>query len=416
MILKPEKVERGSFRLDRNRPVYFIHIPKTAGTMLRTLLAIHFHHEETFAGYYSVDKNTTPASFDRLKFLVLHSGVEMAKRFPVRPILLTFLRDPLERSLSAFYYLRTLPDGTFNDASLDRLIQRARQLELADFLREEPAGAQRHLGNLQTWLLTEQQTRGFDPFFLEADHLEEAKRNLDRCELLGLTERMDDSLSLLTARMGWPAFEQTPRANGTDRRPGVEQLDPSTRAALQELTAVDRELYEYGRDLFERRWQAALCPMETSPEPELPLNHPAMRFEYTFDQPVTGRGWHCREQVNQTWCGWSGPGLTSWLDFALVPGFDYQLRIRIVHAITHDALESLKITVNEQVIHCRRQGSEAGVLFEGLISKELLENTNGRVKLTFGVNSTHRPCDVDPANADSRRLGIAVGPVEFSAR
>jgi hypothetical protein len=78
-----------------------------------------------------------------------------------------------------------------------------------------------------------------------------AKRNLDRHDVVGLTDEFDRSLLLLAHAFGWrrPYYVK----ENVSRRRRREELDDETRAAIVAGNALDIELYRYGRELFERQ-------------------------------------------------------------------------------------------------------------------------------------------------------------------
>lgn len=86
--------------------------------------------------------------------------------------------------------------------------------------------------------------------------LETAKRNLETFAVVGLTERFDASLMLLGQRFGWTRLGYR-KANQTRKRPPTSSIDPETRTALENLSTLDRELYDFAKTLFDSQWQAS---------------------------------------------------------------------------------------------------------------------------------------------------------------
>lgn len=83
---------------------------------------------------------------------------------------------------------------------------------------------------------------------VDGSTLDNAKRNLERVDVLGVHEESDDFLDRLGRRMGW-TIDREIRVNSG---PPVELAD-SFRRRIEEGNALDRELYEHARALLARR-------------------------------------------------------------------------------------------------------------------------------------------------------------------
>lgn len=130
---------------------------------------------------------------------------------------------------------------------------------------------------------------------------------------------------------------------------------------------------------------------------------------YQFDRPLYGLGWHLLERDGATWFRWTGPEKDSWLDLAwrgIGPG---RLRCRVLHAMSPAILRSLQIHVNGQPVALRFHAQEPGCEVEAFVADKLLQAGQGRVRISFHVNGTRRPCDCQPNNTDTRSLGLAIG-------
>jgi hypothetical protein len=240
---------------DNSPPLFFLHIPKTAGISLRTWLGGHFAAPRVFCIDHRDPEGGVRGPLDDYDLVAGHACYRFVDRFGRPPRVVTFLRDPIERALSAFYFFRRLgPDGLAREGA-EKGVIRACELSLADFITRQPREAATHLGCTQTWMLARERLAYFTdgPTTVTSADLEVARATLALCDFVGLTERMDESADLLRRGLGWPPGERVGRENPTPGRPGYADLDPRTRRLLEGLTAPDRELYRFARQLFQER-------------------------------------------------------------------------------------------------------------------------------------------------------------------
>jgi hypothetical protein len=145
----------------RDRALFFLHLPKTAGTSLRELLSCRFAPTDILAFLRSDSRELLSrklASVGRHRFVHGHMPYALVDRFERRPFVLTVLRDPVDRAVSAFHYMRRMApavEQAFKDGSTSAARARdyaaAGRLPLGEFVRQAPLAAERHLGNVQAW-------------------------------------------------------------------------------------------------------------------------------------------------------------------------------------------------------------------------------------------------------------------------
>lgn len=95
-------------------PVFFIHIPKTAGTSVNDLLASLYAPAET-AQHIELHREWHKSDFwTRFPFVSGHVAYEVVRQFvPAHFKFVTFLRDPLQHLMSVirYQYAITAPEG-----------------------------------------------------------------------------------------------------------------------------------------------------------------------------------------------------------------------------------------------------------------------------------------------------------------
>ena len=98
------------YNLKKNDILYFLHIPKNAGTSLIAILENYFDLNSIFQGKYWQNLILhKPKNFSKLRFFRGHFGYGLHRILQRKPIYITMLRDPVERTLSDYYHIRRDP-------------------------------------------------------------------------------------------------------------------------------------------------------------------------------------------------------------------------------------------------------------------------------------------------------------------
>jgi hypothetical protein len=240
------QVDRGdAVGRDTRAPVLiFLHLPKTAGSTVVHILEREYGRDAVLPLYDSTfgdevaELTADQAAHTRVIAGHFYFGVH--EHVPGRCRYFTFLRDPVRRIVSHYHFVRGQPKHYLHDA--------ATNMSLGSYV--EFCGAAEP-NNDQTRLLAGRKTASAEGTCMP-EMLPVAKRNLDRHDVVGLTEEFDRSLLLLAHTFGW----QRPyyvKQNVSRRRGRRGELDDETRAAILTSNSLDVELYRYGRELFEQQ-------------------------------------------------------------------------------------------------------------------------------------------------------------------
>ena len=405
------------------KPLLFIHIRKTAGSSLRSLLANQFPASAIFSNAHSVQvrhrwvriqSRENPSPTPNAQFVTGHLDFDYVDRFAQPPTVLTVLREPIALALSAYYFYRgndeqffsTLRDDWSADVyeSRRRFTNRAQQLGLRRFLIEEKATARAWLSNVQTRQLAGASCA--DLTDNDPDLLEVALANLKRCDLVGLVERLDETLLLLGQMMGWGRIGPMPHLNDTPFT-GTDEVDAESLNVLRSWNALDLRLYDVACSLFVIKMAAAgRIRLECPDLDETSLPDGAY---FTPEQPIRGYGWHEREFHQGRWLCWnSAPTATLALHRTELAACS-RFRCLVTHAVGPAALDSLRVSLNGVPLALQRRQQEDGYLLEGAIPPEAVIESCGQLAgITIRCPIMQRPCDINPGSPDRRQLGVAL--------
>jgi hypothetical protein len=230
--------------------ILFDHIPKTGGMSLHAVLEALVGVDQCspiLAG--SVDEAC--AEFARYRCVTSHLYFHPRADLP-DVWLFTVLRDPVERALSNLAYLRyDVP------ASGSAEGQRARNLDLAAELDSADPQTLQLVSNTMVAHFAPLAWNGSDPLD-DGKSLALAKEALRRFSLVGLTERMDETIDLLCHALGAQAPVTMPRLNVSSRRIEARALPTAAYERLRRLNALDAELYAFARELHSDARRRAL--------------------------------------------------------------------------------------------------------------------------------------------------------------
>lgn len=260
------------------RPFFFCHIPKTAGLTLQGLIARNFMPADVAEAFtWTTLLKLERALLASKKLVQGHFYGPLEAHAGITCFRFTLLRDPVERALSHYghvlrderHYLhrRAKELGTF-EAYLDDPETRmtvvnfqARMLGLDCDIESVYQGLAPD--ERDNWTL-ERLIETTDLCTPTGDLLDRARQRLDGFDVVGLTERFDESLALLCYRRGWPFPEEIHSTNINADRPRRQALAPDTLARLIELNAIDSALYESARERFLRDFRAMLAGLVTN--------------------------------------------------------------------------------------------------------------------------------------------------------
>ncbi len=237
------------FRKKHNELLLFLHIPKAGGTTLNTILDKQFPGGQQYAlrdgAVERAANELNSLSFwkwNRLRLVRGHLSYGLHERLNASCTYFTFLREPVDRVISHYYFARNTPvhylykELNRSGASLEEYVKgqwtietdnwQCRQVSGMSDPKKYPFGS----GNRQM--------------------LDLAKKHLEEFCFVGILERFDEGLKLMADKLGWKIGEYH-KENVSATRVKKEQVPEHVKASVMECNSLDAELYDFAVKLFE---------------------------------------------------------------------------------------------------------------------------------------------------------------------
>ena len=239
------------------RPALFLHIQKTAGTSIVNLARPRYLTSLTSHGDCW---HLAPELFRHVGFVSGHFGYDFARHLMPGRFTFTFLREPRERVLSMYYFCRQREPDRF------KIYERARSMELVEFLEAgfTDAWVRKNIWNNQSWQLCNGYSHLDDRSlgnFQAHEVLDLARRHLRQFNYVGFMETLATDTKAIIGQLGIVPTRELRRENSATSRPGLKDVPERARTLLDELTVLDRQLYQ-------EAWQRRGATGERKPDAE----------------------------------------------------------------------------------------------------------------------------------------------------
>jgi hypothetical protein len=360
--------------------LYFIHVPKCAGTSFISLVDERYVIDEIVPTHYDIKKLKNEITDEQLasyRFIRGHFPYDLiVPRLPKQPRIITFLREPVTRIISNFQMRQRVSDP------LVGLQETLQNLTLEDFL--DKPDLVRVLANRATRLIGG--TKKLDTGEM-VPNLELAKERLSNFEFVGVVERFNDSLELFCHIFDFPPVHTQRNLNISPNRESRSEIAAGTLARIAEIEWADIELYKLGIQLFEQQYSKMRAEQAAGVKTEIVGN---TRVRADFSRVNPGSGWHVGERYPRYGVvRWSGPETASYLALALASGQSYKVRFRVLRSVAKDVLDSLKLEVNGRDIPLKKRPGDVwgGVIVEGKIPADVVRD-HSNTEFAFKVNRT----------------------------
>jgi hypothetical protein len=194
-------------------------------------------------------KNMPAAEKARIRCVIGHMPYGLHEWTPGSAVYLAFVRDPVERALSQYHYIRGNPVlqrqiGLPEDStcSLEAFLEAEKRMGMCNLQVRFLTGA----GNMLDRFLPP-----YPP--LPEDALEKALGNLrDEYAVVGVAKRFDESVVVMKMRLGWRHAHYT-RRNVSRKRAARCEFPPELITRISEENALDAALCDAARKRLDRQ-------------------------------------------------------------------------------------------------------------------------------------------------------------------
>lgn len=395
------------FQIGERAPLFFMHIPKTAGMSMRLYLSGQYrtHHVCPYVRWSGLIGREDEVRAFRLvqghfRYNLRHLMAEDAR-------MLVMLREPLRRTVSALRHLQR--DPSFHQ---DHVL--ARDLTIAEILRHP--GLMKNQENVQARFLCASQTpEEVSAYLTQADDhadagdneeppdLELAQERLTGIDFVGLTENIDAVVSSMADAMSY----HPPRYfllinNDPEHTDPLHQLSAEDMEILRAHNSIDLQLYQFAANLLERRaFESRMSRLISSGLYQVPPGS----FTIPLSGVVPGSGWYEPECEGDVCWRWTGPSQQFTIEVPLRTDASYRLTLIIGG---DQRPPDFTAEVNDVPIEFEPPQEGRRNRHVLLIPQDLLAQHSGFCRIRFDAGQT-----AQLNTHDIRRLGVCVGGITF---
>ena len=234
---------------DTNHVTLFIHMPKSGGNTFQSIISKQKqYNSDTCIWRYCEAHNLTTEEQKRIELVCCgHIPFGYHNNLPQTNFnYIAFLRHPVERLISFFYYLRSENNGGIEVRDMFS------KMTLFDYVSNEKFNRSEDIFP-GSWVCAtvNSQTRMLAGTM--EDDFETAKNNLEKYfSIVGITERFDETLRVVEKKLGWE-INGYEKINVTPNKPVLEEIPNEIIEIIKSKNEKDIALYEYANHLLDEQ-------------------------------------------------------------------------------------------------------------------------------------------------------------------
>jgi hypothetical protein len=413
----------------------FVHVAKAAGTSVRMMIENAFPGDQTYPaasrlakGAYSKPQRAKEAgdNFRQFRVLSAHAGAGIGTLLDSDANLFTWLREPVDRVISAFFFFVVQERQSGNTPYVARLDTGERvESVFIDWLMRLGADGHSQMAQLVYGMPANgADWRESNP---GADLTEAALDALRQCFFVGLMEDQNRSLDALCAITSILPPLRSERRNAGYNRPERLQFTPEEQAKFDQILAPDRAFYALAREIYDRQMAALAERGRTEPALALIGNRVALRHHLLHEEadrtlalttwkawdPILGENLDSREKfathgnIDRRW-RWTAPKSDTYLYFRLPRQTAFKICIRLDPATPPDHAEHTTLKLSgERIALTPTPTANARIELAAMVSKKI---ANGLPQLAEFHLHTAKMLDESKLvpYAGTRMLGLAI--------
>ena len=245
----------------------FVHIPKTAGMTVSAILERKFPKDKICPIRLYPDLVALPKE-ERDKYMLFrgHFPFDILGCLLDEPFnCMTILREPVARYYSYYKFMKQREDIQ-QFPFLAKEVPLIRKMDFAKFATSTDMMVVKDGLNQQCRYLGREIPPSVTlPYHVEKraptpDEVERAKTRLKDMDVFGLAERFQETLFLMSFTFGWEPIMDTLVLNTSGKSDFLE-ISEETRLLVEEKNRPDVDLYQFAKDLFEKRYQNMLTAL-----------------------------------------------------------------------------------------------------------------------------------------------------------
>jgi len=226
-------------RDESHKQIVFLHILKTAGQSVMQVFEQNYEEgDRLFANRDQIVK-MSPSVLQKYKIIYGHNLYNIHQLLISKPHYFTFLRNPVERTVSHYKYLKRA-----------KYLKVVLSQTLEEFVSDPRTRPQ--IMNYQTrWIASHSLTAlaNID----QTDLLETAMGRLEEFAFVGIVEEFEKSIHTLCHVFDWKVPNQLEKRNVSAVSAKPVEIPAKIVQEILDATQLDYELYQYGQELLNRK-------------------------------------------------------------------------------------------------------------------------------------------------------------------